>query len=40
MRDLFNSIAADLALAPAVQSAAVQGPAIDTKGAKALGGGL
>lgn len=36
MRDIYNSIAADLALAPAVQSAAVQGPAIDTKGAKAL----
>lgn len=32
MRDLFSNIGAKLALAPAVQSAAVQGPAIDTLG--------
>ena len=32
MRDLFSNIGAGLALAPAVQSAAVQGPAIDTLG--------
>lgn len=32
MRDLFSNIGAALALAPAVQSAAVQGPAIDTLG--------
>jgi len=32
MRDLFSNIGAELALAPAVQSAAVQGPAIDTNG--------
>lgn len=36
MRDLHNTIGADLALAPAVQSAAVQGPAIHLKGIKAL----
>ena len=36
MRDLYNSIGAALALAPAVQAAATQGPAIDTKGIKAL----
>jgi hypothetical protein len=36
MRDLFSNIAAKLALAPAVQSAAVQGPAIDTLGFDSL----
>lgn len=36
MRDLYNSIGADLALAPAVQAAAVQGPAFHLKGVKAL----
>lgn len=35
MRDLYNSIRTALALAPAVQSAAVTGPAISLKGAKA-----
>lgn len=32
MRDLAHNIGAVLALAPAVQSAAIEGPAIDTKG--------
>ena len=32
MRDLFNNIGARQALAPAVQAAAVDGPAIDTLG--------
>lgn len=36
MRDLFSNIAAKLALAPAVQAAAVQGPAIDTLGFDSL----
>ena len=36
MRDLYNTIGADLALAPAVQTADAQGPAIHVKGIKAL----
>jgi hypothetical protein len=36
MRDLYNTICADLALAPAVQTADAQGPAIHVKGIKAL----
>lgn len=33
MRDIYSNIAAMLALAPTVQTAAAQGPAIDLKGA-------
>lgn len=36
MRDLYSNIAATLALAPAVQAAAVQGPAVDLTGTKAV----
>lgn len=37
MRDLYSNLAASLALAPAVQSAAATGVPIDLKGAKGVG---
>ncbi|UYQ70655.1 hypothetical protein OF122_11275 [Pelagibacterium flavum] len=36
MRDLYNNIGAELALAPSVKSAAADGIAIDTKGFRSL----